>query len=223
MRTHMAFGATGVVALLVTGGSLMGCSSGGDDAAETPIGQALTEKFLQEGGVTTEEQARCVAGGIVGGVGEDRIEELGFTPDNVDMIEGADFTDDEIDTMVDAYFDCVDVRQVIVANLAADVGDETADCVAENLPENAPPPSMRAIADWVAPIRRASALDSGAQSHRQCLVILSLTVSTKSSALSLTPSTNSLTSPAFSSALPSFFRSSSPVRSPTACFTLPLT
>jgi hypothetical protein len=39
--------------------------------------------------VISEAEARCVAGGIVDGVGEDRIEELGFTPDNVDMIEGA--------------------------------------------------------------------------------------------------------------------------------------
>ena len=79
---------------------------------------------------------RCVAGGFVDGLGEDRIEELGFTPDDVDMIEGAAFTDEEIDTMVDVYFDCVDVRRVIVANLAPDVGDEVADCVAENLPED---------------------------------------------------------------------------------------
>jgi hypothetical protein len=137
MRTHTVLTATGVFALLVTGNALMGCSSGGDDdAAETPIGQALTEKFLEEGGITSEKEARCVAGGIVDGVGEERIEELGFTPDNVDMIEGADFTDDEIDTMVDVYFDCVDVSQVIVANLAAGVGDEAANCFAENLPED---------------------------------------------------------------------------------------
>jgi hypothetical protein len=136
MRTHI-LGAMGAVALLVAGSAVMGCSSEGEDAAETPIGRALTEKFLGEGGVTSEDEARCVAGGIVDGVGEDRIEELGFTPDDVDMIEDADFTDDEIDTMVDVYFDCVDVRQVIVANLAAGVGDEAANCFAENLPEDA--------------------------------------------------------------------------------------
>lgn len=136
MRAHVDLRATGVVALLVMGSALMGCSSEGDDAADTPIGQALTEKYLEGGGVTSEEEARCVAGGIVDGVGEDRIEELGFTPDNVDMIQSADFTDEEIDTMLDVYFDCVDVRQVIVANLAANVGEEAADCVAENLSED---------------------------------------------------------------------------------------
>ncbi|MBK9178992.1 MAG: hypothetical protein IPM45_05365 [Acidimicrobiales bacterium] len=136
MTTHTVIRAMGVAALLLTGIALVGCSSGDDDAAETPIGQALTEKFLQGGGVTNEEEARCVAGGFVDGLGEDRIEELGFTPDDVDMIEGAAFTDEEIDTMVDVYFDCVDVRRVIVANLAPDVGDEVADCVAENLPED---------------------------------------------------------------------------------------
>ncbi len=124
MRTHTVLRAMGVVALLLAGSALVGCSSGDDDAADTPIGQALTEKFLENAGVTDEEEARCVAGGIVDSIGEARIEELGFTPDEVDMFEGADFTDDEIDTMVDIWFDCVDIRQLIATNLAADQGDE---------------------------------------------------------------------------------------------------
>lgn len=137
MRIHLDLRATGVVALLVVGSALTGCSSEGDDAADTPIGQALTEKFLEGRMVISEAEARCVAGGIVDGVGEDRIEELGFTPDNVDMMEGAEFTDDEIDTMVDVFFDCVDMRQVIVTTLAAEAGEEAAECFAENLPEDA--------------------------------------------------------------------------------------
>jgi hypothetical protein len=137
MRTHTVLRAMGVVALLLAGSALVGCSSGDDDAADTPIGQALTEKFLENAGVTDEEEARCVAGGIVDSIGEARIEELGFTPDEVDMFEGADFTDDEIDTMVDIWFDCVDIRQLIATNLAADQGDEVADCFAENVPEDA--------------------------------------------------------------------------------------
>ena len=136
MTTHTVLRAMGVAALLVAWGALVGCSSG-DDAADTPLGQALTEKFLQNAGVTNEEEARCVAGGIIDSLGEARIEELGFTPDDVDMFEGADFTDDEIDTMVDVWFDCVDFRQLLAANLAAENGDEVADCFAENVPDDA--------------------------------------------------------------------------------------
>ena len=137
MRTHTFLRAMGVAALLVAGGALVGCSSGDDDAADTPIGQALTEKFLENAGVTDEDEARCVAGGIVDSIGEARIEELGFTPDDVDMFEGADFTDDEIDTLVDVWLDCVDFRQLLAANLAAENGDELADCFAENVPDDA--------------------------------------------------------------------------------------
>jgi hypothetical protein len=133
----MAFRAIGAAALVLAGSALLGCSSEGDDAAETPFGRALTEKFLSEAGVTSEEEARCFAGGIVDSLGEVRLEELGFTPDNVDMIDGADFTDDEIDTMVDLYFDCVDVRQVLATNLAVEHGDEVAGCVAESFPDDA--------------------------------------------------------------------------------------
>jgi hypothetical protein len=137
MRTRTVLRAMGVAALLLAGSAPVGCSSGDDDAADTPIGQALTEKFLENAGVTDEEEARCVASGIVDSIGEARIEELGFTPDEVDMFEGADFTDDEIDTMVDIWFECVDIRQLIATNLAADQGDEVADCFAENAPEDA--------------------------------------------------------------------------------------
>jgi hypothetical protein len=133
----MAFTALGLGALLFAGSALIGCSSEPDDGAETPFGQALTEKLLSEAGVNSEEEARCWAGGVVDTLGEDRLEELGFTPDDVDMIPGAGFTDDEIDTMVDLYFECVDVRQLLATNLAADHGDEVADCVATNWPEDA--------------------------------------------------------------------------------------
>jgi hypothetical protein len=121
-------------------GGFPACSSdddGSGDAAETPLGQALTEQLLSGAAVNTEEEARCVAGTTVEAIGEDRLAELGVTPDDVSAMGGADFTDDEIDTLVDAFFDCVDMRQVIATNLAADAGEEAADCLAENLPDDA--------------------------------------------------------------------------------------
>lgn len=136
MRLHRILRMMGVAVLLVMGSALMGCSLRGDDAADTPIGQALIAKLQASSFATSEEEARCVAGGIVAGIGEDRLEELGFTPDDVDMIEDADFTDDEISAMVDVFFECVDVRQMLAANLATGAGDEVAGCVAENVPED---------------------------------------------------------------------------------------
>lgn len=120
------------------------CGSGDDgsgsgsssDGADTPIGKALTEDLMAEGEDelnATEEEARCAAGGIVDGVGEDRLEELGVTADNVDDIETIDFTDGELDVVVDSLFDCIDVEQMLADEMAGEFGDEAASCVAEEL------------------------------------------------------------------------------------------
>jgi len=135
----------GKVLAAVIGGALLlggtaGCSSEGDgtgDAAETAVGQALTQQLLTGAAVTTEEEARCVAGSTVDALGEDRLAELGVTAADVSGMGGAAFTDDEIDTLVDAFVDCVDLRQVIATNLAGDAGEEAATCLAENLTDAA--------------------------------------------------------------------------------------
>ena len=117
-------------------------SSGGDTAAaDTPVGQALTEEFMAESDdspISTEEEARCVSGGIVSGIGEDRLEELGVTADTAigSEIEDIDFTADEVGTIVDAMFDCVDVQAALAREFEEDFGAEGADCVAENLDED---------------------------------------------------------------------------------------
>lgn len=121
---------------IVLTGVLISCSSeDGGDAADTPFGRTLTEKFLEEGGVNDEGEARCVAGCFVDSLGEDRLTELGFTPENIDMIEGVEFSEDAITQMVDVYFTCVDVRAVIRTNLASESGEDVAERVATRLPE----------------------------------------------------------------------------------------
>jgi hypothetical protein len=110
-----------------------------DEAADTPIGQAIADEMMTgaEGDlVATEEQARCASGTIVDGIGEDRLAELGITPDSVGGLGAVDFTDDEIDVVVDAVYDCADVREQLAAELAADFGDEAADCLADQLDED---------------------------------------------------------------------------------------
>lgn len=123
----------------ITGFLLAGCSSDlsvNGNASDTAIRQALTEQLVSGAAVNTEEEARCVADATVDAIGEARLAELGVTPDDVSGLGTAAFTDDEVATMVDAFFDCVDIRQVIATNLAGEAGEEAAGCMAENLPED---------------------------------------------------------------------------------------
>lgn len=130
-----------VLAIVATAAACGGDDEGGDggDAADSPLGQALSAELLSEedSPIETQEQADCVAGGIVSGVGEDRLAELGVTADNVGdgEIEDLAFTEEEAGSVVDALFDCVDVREALAAEFATDFGEEGGSCVAENLDE----------------------------------------------------------------------------------------
>ena len=132
-----------ILALVATVAACGGDDSDGGDtaAADTPVGRALTEEFMAESDdspISTEEEARCVAGGIVSGIGEDRLEELGVTADSAvgSEIDDIDFTADEVSTIVDAMFDCVDVQAALATEFEEDFGAEGAQCVAENLDED---------------------------------------------------------------------------------------
>lgn len=137
----MGFGRS-LCTLAITGSLLVGvaagCSSDDDEAAaDTPLGRALTEQLLEGAAVNTEQEARCVAGTTVDELGEDRLAELGVTAQDVSGMGEADFTTDEVDTLVDAFFDCVDIRRVLATNLAGDAGNEAAACLSQNLPDAA--------------------------------------------------------------------------------------
>ena len=129
-----------IVALVATaaacGGDDDGGGGGDEAAADTPIGQALTAEFTSESDdspIGTEEEARCVAGGIVAGIGEDRLEELGVTPDSVGEIEDIAFSADEANEIVDAMFSCVDVKTALAEEFEADFGAEGGECLADGL------------------------------------------------------------------------------------------
>ena len=130
----------GASALLVLVLALSACGSddGVSAGADTPIGQALTEEFMSEtdSPFNNEEDARCMSGKIVDGVGEDRLEELGLSGSDVPDIDTIDFTEGELDVVVDSLFDCVDVQAELAKEFESDFGEEGAQCVAENLDED---------------------------------------------------------------------------------------
>lgn len=119
-----------------------GGGGGGGDveaAADTEVGQALTAELMSESEdspVSTEEEARCIAGEIVSTIGEDRLTDLGVTADEIGDIEDVDFSADEAGTIVDAMFDCVDIQSALAAEFEADFGAEGAECLASGLSDD---------------------------------------------------------------------------------------
>ncbi len=117
---------------------LSACGSDGGGGADTAVGQALADELMSDADspLTGEEEARCMAGDIVDNVGEERLEELGVTADSVAAIEDVEFSADEEQTVLDALFDCVDVRAAMAEEMTSDFGEEAAKCVADNLDED---------------------------------------------------------------------------------------
>ena len=122
--------------------ALVAGACGGDDddtvsADDSPLVGALADEIASgaEPGdfAPTREEAECWAGRIVGGIGEDRLTELGVTVDNVGDIEDYEFSDGEIDTIVDGLDECTDLQGALAEVFEEDFGAEGAECVAGEL------------------------------------------------------------------------------------------
>jgi hypothetical protein len=124
------------------------------EATDAPAGDgslvsALADNMMEEaavGGspVATREEAECWANRIVDGVGEDRLNELGVTPQSVGELDELDLTDAEISTVVDSLFDCADVQQAFADQFSTDFGAEAATCIADALDEDLVKEALRA-------------------------------------------------------------------------------
>ncbi len=116
------------VAAVLTLGACGGSESGsGDPELEAAIAAEILAE-ADDSIPVDADQADCVAGEIVSALGTDRLEELGVTSDSVPAIEDVEFTLDEANSVVDGYADCVDLLELMKQDMAADAGDEAADC-----------------------------------------------------------------------------------------------
>lgn len=115
-----------------------GSRAPGTGAPERNLAAALADDILNDGSPMTDDpaEARCVADAIVDGVGEERLRELGMTPDDVGDMDDYDFTEGEFNTIVDALFGCVDVRATLATSLGAGLPPEQTDCIAGALDED---------------------------------------------------------------------------------------
>ena len=133
---------TALIAAATLAVGLSACGGGDDSAggdASSPLAEAIAADMMEESEgspVATQEEANCWANKIVSDIGEDRLEELGVTVDNVGDIEDLDLTDEEMNTLIDGMFGCVDVKAMFAEQFEEDFGAEGAQCLADALDED---------------------------------------------------------------------------------------
>lgn len=113
--------------------------STGDDAneamsADPNLEVAISGWFLESNLYTSQQsESDCVAEGIVGGIGAERLAEVGVTVATPSPL-GVDLTDAEGDIFIDTLFGCVDMRQSFIDNIVGpDLSEEDANCVVDEM------------------------------------------------------------------------------------------
>src|SRR5687768_5668434 len=104
--------------------TLSACGNGDDDKARENIKTAVLEEEtdLTGGAKPTEEQADCIADGMVDDVGVETLQEYELLDDNLEINEEADPTDMEegdADALAEVFVDCIDVEEMFAAQFAS--------------------------------------------------------------------------------------------------------
>ena len=142
---------TMVVALLLVGAAA--CSEEGDATSDAPGASGLSaaeQAYVEEAlegfdaereAPMTEADARCIATSLVEGVGVERLEEMGITPesfsDDGDLPAGA-VEEAEAEVMVDGITECIDIRALFLAGFNEDgsLSAEAEECLADAFDED---------------------------------------------------------------------------------------
>jgi hypothetical protein len=113
-----------------------GSGSGGlSDKEQEYVDAAMAEYDPEEAKPLTEDDARCIVTSMVEGVGVDRLEDLGITPQQFGSDDGSTFpeglTDEEANRVVDGFDGCIDLPALFTESLAADasLSDEDKACL----------------------------------------------------------------------------------------------
>lgn len=106
---------------------------GGAASVDDPLVQAIVDDMLADGSMGADQaQAECFASRVVGGVGNDRLTELGVTPDNVGELDEIAWTQDEAELIVDELFECTDVEDGFAGSMVSDeLDEEQSECIAD--------------------------------------------------------------------------------------------
>lgn len=105
---------------------------------EDPLIQAMADEMVtQADGVSTDPaETLCVSEASYQILGAARLEELGVTVDNPDLLSAV-VTEDEAVELVEGLYSCVDVNEMVVSQItAAGLPASAAECILESLGED---------------------------------------------------------------------------------------
>jgi hypothetical protein len=109
---------------------LGGCAGGAEEAeAKTAISDYLVAQQEEAQMIPLDQdEADCIAGGMVDGIGVDRLQEYGLLDEDGSINESTrtpEMSRDDAKVMVDAMFDCTEVMQEMRNQLATVMGEQT--------------------------------------------------------------------------------------------------
>ncbi len=124
-----------LVASILLALTLIAAGCGGSDGGERDqaLVDALTNDILSDSDPFTSDadEARCVGEGTYDALGADRLAELGITVNSPNP-DDADLNRDDATGVIDAIFDCVDMKAGFATSIEGDgVTSEQANCVAD--------------------------------------------------------------------------------------------
>ncbi len=124
---------------------LSACGNGDDDEAKKNIKAAVLddETSLTGGTKPTDDQADCIANGMVDDVGVETLQKYKLLDDNLEINKDANPTDmssDDADALAGVFVDCIDVAEMFAAQF--DSGDqklpeEQQQCIKDAIDEDA--------------------------------------------------------------------------------------
>jgi len=125
------------------GGTDTGSESEGDlsDEERAYVDAAVDGYDAERDAPMTEDDARCMATSMVQGIGVDRLEEMGITPESFsedgDLPEGA-LTEADAEAMVSEIAGCIDLQELFLAGFTEDesLSPETVECLADQFDED---------------------------------------------------------------------------------------
>jgi hypothetical protein len=137
MRKLLAVLTVSLFALAACGGG--DDSGGGGLSGEEKdfVDSAMKDFDAKEAEPLTEDQARCIVEGMVTGMGVDRLDEIGITPETFSSEGDSPFpsglTDDEADKVIKSFDSCFDLEELFLeASLSdASLTDEAKKCLTD--------------------------------------------------------------------------------------------
>lgn len=136
------------LAIITLTGLLAACGGGGDSNKDAYV-EAIAASVQQDDAPFTEEQATCIASGMVDAIGVDTIEEAGVTPDDIANDDDdsqfekvtKDISEEQASDIVDVIFggECFSFGEVLVSQMGddgPDLSDDQIECIGDQFAQN---------------------------------------------------------------------------------------